>query len=347
MRSSAVLASALVMGVVLAHPHGAKLHPHPKKRILVTETELIIETVTVYVTAVENAEVVSTSSCSSTTAIPTPQPTPTQVYTPTPLPPSSTPTPSLASSSSSTPTPEPEPSSEPVYTPTPTPSPKPQPEPEPSSIYVPPTSSLEPSSTYVPPSSSATPAPKPTAIQHTPGADQAYLSAGPDYQAAMLYHHNAARANHDAEPLVWDADCEATALLAAQTCTFEHYIPKGVSQGQNLFAVSGDVFNATAGVTESWYKGELELMEPYWGKSDIPDDVFHSVGHLTQMLWKGTTKVGCVSIDCGNTMIVSGSTSTMNKYTVCNYSPPGNVGGAYGENVARPISMTNLGSWVD
>ena len=88
-------------------------------------------------------------------------------------------------------------------------------------------------------------------------------------------------------------------------------------------------------------------MMPYFGKMDVPDDVFHSVGHLTQMVWKGTQKVGCVSIDCGNRMVVGGQASTMNKYTVCNYSPPGNVMGRYGLNVAPPASLQNLGGWAD
>lgn len=162
----------------------------------------------------------------------------------------------------------------------------------------------------------------------------------------MLYHHNAARANHDAAPLAWDDDCEANARIAAEKCTFEHFIPDGAGQGQNLFVVSGDAFNATAGVTESWYKGELEPMTPYFGKDDIPDDVFHEVGHLTQMVWKATTGVGCVSIDCGDKMVVGGSISTMNKYTVCNYSPAGNTG-AYAENVSPPISTAALGNWAD
>jgi hypothetical protein len=182
---------------------------------------------------------------------------------------------------------------------------------------------------------------------HTSGKSQAYLSSGPEYQAAILYHHNAARANHNAAPLTWDNNCAATALQAANRCTFEHYIPTGVRQGQNLFTVSGDAFNVTAGITESWYKGELGPMRPYFGQANIPDEVFHDVGHLTQMVWKGTTSVGCVSIDCGSRMLVGGKPSTMNKFTVCNYAPAGNVGGGYAANVAYPNSLTALGSWSD
>jgi uncharacterized protein YkwD len=163
----------------------------------------------------------------------------------------------------------------------------------------------------------------------------------------MLYHHNAARANHAAEPLAWDSACEANARIAAEKCKFDHYIPEGAGQGQNLFTVSGDAFNATGGVTENWYNGELKPLMPYFGQSNIPDEVFHSVGHLTQMVWKGTTKVGCVSIDCGDKMIVGDKKSTMNKYTVCNYAPAGNIIGAYAENVVAPLSKTYQGGWAD
>lgn len=163
----------------------------------------------------------------------------------------------------------------------------------------------------------------------------------------MLYHHNAARANHDAEPLTWDAECEANARIVAKKCQFEHYIPEGADEGQNLFTVSGDAFNVTAGITTSWYQGELESMMPFFGQKDIPDEVFHRVGHLTQLVWKASTKVGCVSLDCGSSMMVGGSFSSMNKYTVCNYAPAGNIGGEYAANVAAPISSTNLGGWAN
>jgi hypothetical protein len=130
-------------------------------------------------------------------------------------------------------------------------------------------------------------------------------------------------------------------------CNFAHYIPPGVSNGQNLFTVSGTAFNVTAGITESWYKSEFPPMLPYFGQANLPDDVFHQVGHLTQVVWQGTTSVGCVSIDCGSTMMVNGAVSTLNKFTVCNYAPPGNIVGQYDIGVLPPISTTNLGSWSD
>lgn len=159
----------------------------------------------------------------------------------------------------------------------------------------------------------------------------------------MLWHHNRARANHGATPLVWNTTCEDAARTAAAVCDFQHHVVNG--QGQNLFTVSGDMFNVTGGITDSWYKGEADVYTA-WGAN--PDDsTFHQWGHMTQVVWKGTTSVGCVSIDCGSAMTINGRASELNKYTVCNYSPPGNYGGQYAQNVAAPIGDYHKFLWSD
>ncbi|KAJ8110141.1 hypothetical protein OPT61_g6940 [Boeremia exigua] len=205
-------------------------------------------------------------------------------------------------------------------------------------------SSTASSSSAVPP----TPSGAPLDPGHTPGAGQASLSSGSAYQKSILYHHNIARANHDAAPLIWNDTVAATAKITADTCRFEHYLPPNAGQGQNLFTTSGNYFNVTAGITESWYKGEFEAMRPHFGKPNLDSAVFHEVGHLTQVLWKGTTSVGCYSLDCGDRMVVGNQNpSRLNKYTVCNYYPPGNYGGQYAVNVGFPKSYTALGSWIN
>ncbi|KNG50388.1 scp-like extracellular protein [Stemphylium lycopersici] len=226
----------------------------------------------------------------------------------------------------------------------PGPEPQPQPSPSPMILEVHPTpfASAEPESDQDPSARPTAPA-----DAHMPGTDQAYLSAGPEYQAAVLFHHNAVRANHDAAPLSWDSGCEANARIAASRCDFEHFIPKHSGQGQNLFTVSGNAFNITAGITESWYRGELAPMAPWFGKPSLPHEVFEKVGHLTQLVWKATNKVGCASLDCGAAMTVGGRPSKMNKYTVCNYAPAGNAGGKYAANVVPPTSSTNHIGWAD
>lgn len=188
---------------------------------------------------------------------------------------------------------------------------------------------------------------------HESGEQQALLTPadGDAYKNSILFHHNKARANHGSVPLVWNDTVAATAKAVAETCNFEHYFPPGVppgTQGQNLFTISGQYFNVTTGITESWYKDEFPPMVPYFGQASIPDDVFAKVGHLTQLLWNGTTSVGCYSLDCSGRMIVDTNTnSPINKYTVCDYYPAGNVGGQYADNIGDPIDSVNLGSWKD
>ena len=99
---------------------------------------------------------------------------------------------------------------------------------------------------------------------------------------------------------------------------------------------------------------EIVNYEPYFGQPDVPSSIFKSVGHFTQIVWKGTTKVGCATKVCqplGNA--ASGQALS---FTVCNYGPPGtppssvtlellnvslisigNVAGQYAKNVLPPL----------
>jgi len=53
--------------------------------------------------------------------------------------------------------------------------------------------------------------------------------------------------------------------------------------------------------------------------------------HFTQMVWKGTTQVGCAVQTCASgTIFPSGGTS---QYYVCEYFPAGNVIGEFAQNV--------------
>ena len=100
------------------------------------------------------------------------------------------------------------------------------------------------------------------------------------------------------------------------------------------------------------YKNEFKIMTDngLWGVEDLGAmDIFHEIGHLTQMVWKETTKVGCASVDCSGRMKLNAADSTfteMDKYTVCNYASPGNGATKFVENVAIPKSSV-LGSWLD
>jgi len=229
----------------------------------------------------------------------------------------------------------------PAPTPAKTPAYVPAPAATPTKVYVPPP---VPTKTPVP-----APAPAPPSTQygvtHKSGASQAALSSGTDYRNAMLWHHNRARANHGASNLKWSDACEAGARKAANTCVFAHVITQG--QGQNLYATSGSAYNATAAVTEAFYKSEADLYT-YWGKepphdpknpSRLDEKIFHAWGHLTQVIWKETTQVGCVTVNCPG--------MATNRYTVCNYFPAGNMASRFAQNVVAPKASYKKFAWTD
>jgi hypothetical protein len=321
MRSAILVASALALGAI------AKPIQKLEARRIVTEIDYEVKTVIVYVTPGAPAPTAESNgyghghhhkSSKKTSATPTPKYTPPPAYTPAPEPSSEAPVSTPAPEPTSVYTPAPEPSSEaPAYTPAPSSSPAPK------------------------------PSSPPSTGDHKSGEIQATFSSGPDYEASVIYHHNAARANHGAGPLEWSEECVAGAKITANQCIFDHLdIPEG--QGQNLFTNSGSSFNISAAITESWYNGELDLMRPYFG-GEVPSEAFHGVGHLTAMLWKKTKKVGCVSVDCSGRMKMGdGSPSDMSKYTVCNYAEEApNMLGSFGENVGAPIGNYKKLSWLD
>lgn len=73
-----------------------------------------------------------------------------------------------------------------------------------------------------------------------------------------------------------------------------------------------------ADVVKSWY----DEVHQY----DFNNPGFNSdTGHFTQVVWKGTTRIGCAQLASAEDGV----------YTVCNYMQPGNVYGQYWQNVKR------------
>jgi len=75
------------------------------------------------------------------------------------------------------------------------------------------------------------------------------------------------------------------------------------------------------------FNDEYEFFQ--FGVSDPSD--FERWGHFSQMLWKDTTHVACATVEC--TPLANTPSGETNPFTVCNYSPPGNFGGQYGNQV--------------
>jgi hypothetical protein len=90
-------------------------------------------------------------------------------------------------------------------------------------------------------------------------------------------------------------------------------------------------------VTNQWYNGELNDYPGFGGEPGMGN--FGAWGHFSALVWSGTSRVGCVTHLCKAGSPMGGMDSW---YTVCNYGPPGNVGGRYSSNVKRPQGQANV-----
>ncbi|WIA37933.1 hypothetical protein OEZ86_001310 [Tetradesmus obliquus] len=121
--------------------------------------------------------------------------------------------------------------------------------------------------------------------------------------AAVLTATNAYRAKHQAPPLAWDAALAVRAQAFAAGCPNGHSGDRGV--GENL----AWGYQSWQAAVDGWYNEVDQYSFASPGFSG-------ATGHFTQLVWRGTTKMGCgLNSRCG-----------MATY-VCQYSPPGNVMG--------------------
>jgi hypothetical protein len=144
------------------------------------------------------------------------------------------------------------------------------------------------------------------------GADQ--------LRTAMLRGHNAARAAVGVASLAWDdrlaADAAGYAARLAREHRFEHAVqPRGAGrEGENLWMGTRGAFRYDEMVggwvdERRWYRAAPTPDFSTTGR-------WADVAHYTQIVWRGTTAVGCA--------VASDAESD---YLVCRYSPPGNVVG--------------------
>ena len=128
--------------------------------------------------------------------------------------------------------------------------------------------------------------------------------------------HNRVRARHCAKPLAWSAKLAQVAqqwanALRDKGCAFGH---SGGSYGENLAAGTSGTLDAED-VVKMWYDEVSHYRFPNGGFSA-------QTGHFTQVVWRGTARVGCGRSQCNGMDI-----------WVCEYDPPGNWQGQYRENV--------------
>lgn len=126
----------------------------------------------------------------------------------------------------------------------------------------------------------------------------------------------------------WDDKLAELAQKWVDGCTFEHSggsLTSEFGYGENLAAGTGE--QDIAGAVSGWVDEEKA-----WNPSN---PVFSmETGHFTQVVWKGTTTIGCAYKDCPSSTgpFGDGYGPTWRLHS-CMYTPPGNFGGEYEKNV--------------
>ncbi|KAI8095937.1 CAP domain-containing protein [Thamnidium elegans] len=140
------------------------------------------------------------------------------------------------------------------------------------------------------------------------------VSCRVSYRDIVLRTHNDYRYRHGVRPLSWDWSLAEHAQGWANRCQFKHS-----KSGENI----SYGFPSIKAAIEDWYESEVGYYNFDTGRSINGVEITH----LTQMVWKDTTSVGCAESYCNN----------LNGYFyVCNYYPPGNYRNAFVQNV-NPI----------
>ena len=132
---------------------------------------------------------------------------------------------------------------------------------------------------------------------------------GPDqFNILHLDVHNEYRRKHQNTPdMVYDKDLAADAMVwsmyLASINKLEHD-QKDTGQGENLAWSSDSAKAMSDWATRAWYDTEID-------DYDYSDPGYQSgTGHFTQVVWVGSTKLGCAEYS---------------NYVTCRYSPQGNI----------------------
>lgn len=187
--------------------------------------------------------------------------------------------------------------------------------------------SLSTSSTYVPTtlvtkSSSAT-----TSTASTASSSDSSASSLSSFESAILEETNTKRALHSAPALTWNTTlAQYAADYAASNfdCDNVKLVHSGGPYGENLAA--GYVGGAAP--VDAWYDeiSDYDFSNPGYSSA---------TGHFTQLVWVSTKQMGCARVMCDN---------AWRQYTICEYSPAGNVVGTTAALTAKYFSENVLES---
>jgi len=150
----------------------------------------------------------------------------------------------------------------------------------------------------------------------TPSTVPEYVST-PSFTSAILNSTNFFRTAHNATPINYNetlAKFASSFLEDNRACAFHH---SGGPFGENLALGYPNVHSGV----EAWGNEREEY--------NFRDPGFEAkTGHFTQLVWKGTTDLGCGRKLCGE----------RGWFLVCEYWPAGNVLGKFDEEVQAAVS---------
>src|SRR5918997_3443435 len=166
-------------------------------------------------------------------------------------------------------------------------------------------------------------------ISYAQSQSQSRLDA--QSQNTILDVHNRMRAAVGVPPLTWSDSVAAGAQYWADymlsTGVYKHSSPEQLNgQGENMVAGMGANY-PLLDMIHGWVNEEQNYHgQPIEGTLGAPDATY---GHYTQMVWNGTTEIGC-----------GYATNDQSTYFVCRYSPAGNILGqtAYGQGAPTPAA---------
>lgn len=159
----------------------------------------------------------------------------------------------------------------------------------------------------------------------------------PGFQRACLEAHNDYRSFHRVPPLTWSAklsrDAQDWANYLAATNLFEHDpTARAKDQGENLYYITYPERLCDHGekepdclscgeIVKAWYDEELDY-DYVTGRAKA---AFAPILHFTQIVWKASKELGMATAVANNRLVA-----------VARYSPVGNNGGQFQENVLVP-----------
>lgn len=155
-------------------------------------------------------------------------------------------------------------------------------------------------------------------VQTVRPADAAPQDHG-SFAARLLAIHNRERERVGVPPLLWDEGLAAAAArygpqLAALGRLQHSSQQSRPGQGENLWMGTAGAFSLEE-MAGSWAEER-----GYFRAGTFPNvsrsGNWSDVGHYTQMIWRGTTRVGCAIHGARNA-----------DYLICRYTPAGNVVG--------------------